>query len=241
MQYSGNGWPGIEERADLKRSQVPGTDLFILTAPDAAWILQHFAAEFHRRIESLTGGQLDDWSYAWRPVRGSKSTLSCHASGTALDLNALRHSRGVRGTFSAKDKAELRRLLAEFEDPNNGISVINWGGDWTPPSIVDEMHFQIRGDKAALKRVRSKLEDLVTPKDKEDIINGVFEKIKTEKFISNKPTSFDLERDPNAVAGSFSIGSALANIETDVDRHYEQLNARLDEILAALKPANTAK
>lgn len=154
---SDNGWPGIENRNDTRLTRIAGTDLLFRTAPAAAWILSNFTEKFHTRVESLNGGQLDDWSYAWRTVRGSQTRLSCHASGTAVDLNALKHPRGVRGTFSAQQMKALRKLLAEFKDPATGVSVIKWGGDFSSASIVDEMHFQINGDSNALKRAKANI------------------------------------------------------------------------------------
>lgn len=159
MMFSDNGWPGIEKREDTKVINVPGTDLHLRVAPATAWIFSRFTGKFHAEIESLTGGQLDDWGYAWRNVRGSSTRLSCHASGTAVDLNALMHPRGVKGTYGKQKLGRLLALLQEFADPLTGRPVIRWGGFFTFPSIVDEMHFQIYGDEAALKRVQEKLEE----------------------------------------------------------------------------------
>lgn len=149
-QYSDNGWPGID-RDDTVIIQVPGSTLRLRVAPATAWVFTEFAARFHREVECLDGQQLDDWGYAWRNVRGSSRSLSCHASGTAVDFNALRHPRGVKGTFSATELKALRRLLEDFE------GVLKWGGDFRSPSIVDEMHFQIRGTRADLLRVQANL------------------------------------------------------------------------------------
>jgi len=164
MQFSDNGWPGIEDRADTERSLVPGTSWTIQTAPGAAWILTEFTRRFNKEVEPIAGNQLDDWSYAWRPVRGS-TKLSCHASGTAVDLNALIHPRGVRGTLDRKAKQRLRVLLDEFTDFKTGQVVIKWGGDFGYPSIVDEMHFQIRGDQDALDRVKTRLTQVAEEED----------------------------------------------------------------------------
>lgn len=173
-RFSDNGWPGLPDPEDTVVTAVPGSTLRLRLAPGGpAWILTEFARRFNAEVESLDGPQLDDWSYAYRDVRGSTVHLSCHASGTAIDLNALTHPRGVRDTFSPAKMKKLRALLKDFTDPETGIEVIKFGGDFKPPSTVDEMHFQIRGTAADLARVKAKLtasvlagdDELPTPKD----------------------------------------------------------------------------
>jgi hypothetical protein len=172
-KFSDNGWPGVPDKADLAVCDIPGTDLhFRLAHGGPDWILTEFARRFNEEVEPLVGNRLDDWSWAYRDVRGSTTSLSCHASGTAIDLNALSHPRGVHNTFSAAKEKKLRALLADFVDPTTGISVIKWGKDFKAPSIVDEMHFQIRGTANDLARVETKLraaevpmEDTVDPKE----------------------------------------------------------------------------
>lgn len=216
MKTSDNGWPGIEDRAELVTSTVRGTnELRFQLAPKASWILTEFAARFNDRVEKLDGQQLDDWSYAWRPVRGSTSNLSCHASGTAIDLNATRHPRGVRGTFGGK-VADVRKLLAEFVDPLTNICVIKWGKDFVPPSLPDEMHFQINGFPAMLARVRERLEDDVTPDDIKKIAEAVWE----WDGIPNQGGPAD---NPN-----WTGKSMLSDIEATQDRHTLILQQILD-------------
>jgi hypothetical protein len=184
------------------------------TAPGAAWILSEFAARFHRDIESLTGGQLDDWSYAWRTVRGTATHLSCHASGTAIDLNALKHPRGVRGTFSRAEKQRLRILLDDFTDFKTGAVVIKWGGDFNAPSIVDEMHFQIRGDQDALDRVKERL----LKKPPEDTLPSV-EDVWNAKF--KEYGDYDKDGDQETYAARvvlMKLFSAVNRIELAVRR-----------------------
>ena len=74
-------------------------------------------------------------------VRGSTDRLSCHASGTAIDLNATQHPLGAIGTFPA-DKVPMIRALAK----KYGLA---WGGDYR--NRKDEMHFEINvnAEKAA--------------------------------------------------------------------------------------------
>lgn len=230
MQTSDNGWPGIADRADLVTSTVRGTrELRFLLAPGASWILTEFAARFNREVEPLDGAQLDDWSYAWRPVRGTTSLLSCHASGTAIDLNATRHPRGSRGTYTAKDRAALLRLLDEFSDPATGKQVILWGGQFSSASIPDEMHFQVEANDKALKRCRIMLEgEMVTDSDIKDIAHAVW----TWDGIPNE----------SAVVGSanpdWTPKTMLSDIENTQDQNTKDIaliKEQMSEVLTLLK------
>jgi hypothetical protein len=66
-------------------------------------------------------------------VRGSTDRLSCHSSGTAIDLNATKHPLAAVGTFPA-DKVPMLRALAK----KYGLT---WGGDYR--NRKDEMHFEV--------------------------------------------------------------------------------------------------
>lgn len=229
---SDNGWPGIPDRQDLVTSTVRGTrELKFQLAPGASWILTEFAARFGECVEQLDGAQLDDWSYAWRPVRGTTSLLSCHASGTAIDLNATRHPRGVRGTYSGPARAELLHLLHDvFVDPQTERRVILWGGEFSAQSIVDEMHFQVEADESAVRRCRNFLEgqDDVQDSDLPKIAKAVW--------------SWDGVVNESAPVGSenptWTPKTMLSDIENTQDQNTKDIQlikSQLDDILALLK------
>ena len=150
MPNSQNGWP-----IDPARSArtVPGTNIRIVVADGPAGdVLMHVAARFDATVEDIdtaTGGVLDDWGYAHRPIAGS-NVWSNHASGTAIDLNATRHVQGKRGSFSSAQVAAIRVILSEVDN------VVRWGGDYTGSS-VDEMHFEINADAARVAAVAARL------------------------------------------------------------------------------------
>jgi hypothetical protein len=147
---SQNGWPVLESAPPAVT--IPGTDVRITIRPgDVATVLSYLAARFHAEVEQLDRGQRDDWGWAYRPIRGQTSGFSNHASATAIDLNATRHPRGVRGTFTAAQQAAVRRILADLRDPANGRPVVRWGEDYT--GTVDGMHFEINADARAVARV----------------------------------------------------------------------------------------
>ena len=155
---SQNGWP-----VDPPRSArtIPGTNVRVTVADGPAGdVLMRVLGEVNRRVENIglnsPSGEADDWGYANRPVRGSTS-VSNHASATAVDINATRHPLGKRGTFTPAQVAEIHAILAETGN------VVRWGGDYT--GRVDEMHFEINGSPAEVSRVwdRIRLEIERTP------------------------------------------------------------------------------
>ena len=102
-----NGWTASKEPAHIKIKSyaIPGTDLKIRCAEAVAPLIVGFCKEFNELIEPLDGGQLDEWGYAFRSVRGVSDKLSNHASGTAIDLNATKHALGKSAPF------QLRKYL----------------------------------------------------------------------------------------------------------------------------------
>jgi hypothetical protein len=144
-----NGWPASKDPAEIgiKSYAIPDTNIKLKCAEAVAPLLIGFAAEFHAFIEPIDEGGLDDWGYAFRMVRGSTDRLSCHASGTAIDLNATQHPLGAIGTFSA-DKVPMIRALAK----KYGLA---WGGDYR--NRKDEMHFEINVNATKAAKLIAKL------------------------------------------------------------------------------------
>ncbi|MGV2549678.1 M15 family metallopeptidase, partial [Bacillus licheniformis] len=76
-------------------------------------------------------------------------TLSNHASGTSIDLNATEHPLGARDTFTDDQVAAIRAILAEV------APVVAWGGDFD--GRADEMPFEIVGDRRRVAEVAARL------------------------------------------------------------------------------------
>ncbi len=146
---SPNGWPADEDRKaiGIQSFVIPGTSSKIACAKDVAAILVAFCAEFHDLIEPIDEGQLDDWGYAFRMTRGSDKVLSNHSSGTAVDLNALKHPLGKSNTFTKDQTNTIQLLLVKY-----GLA---WGGNYKKRK--DEMHFEIAMTKT---QVQNKLKQL---------------------------------------------------------------------------------
>src|SRR3712207_430012 len=125
MATSQNGWPGIESSSSplLHKWLVPGTGRhFVLRIGAAGFLLSHLALWFDEAIERLDIGQWDDWGWAYREVRGY-TTLSNHASGTAVDLNATRHPMGVE-THKTVAGDQIKRIRARLDETYKGT--IRW-------------------------------------------------------------------------------------------------------------------
>jgi hypothetical protein len=117
-------------------------------------MLVHFALWFHEVIEPIDAGRIDDWGYNDRDVIGG-TELSNHAAGLAIDLNALKHQRGLTNTFQPLELRAIHRRLYHYHavaldlrlamppdwDSNTANAVIRWGQDYHK-SPVDGMHFE---------------------------------------------------------------------------------------------------
>lgn len=135
MLTTSNGYRASADQAEIgiKSYKVPGTDLKLRVVESIAPLLIGFASEFHAIIEPIDSGTLDDWGYAFRDVRGVPGTLSNHSSGTAIDLNSIKHPLGKVDTFSASKVPMLRALVRKYG--------LRWGGDYS--GRKDEMHFEV--------------------------------------------------------------------------------------------------
>lgn len=144
MPNSQNGYPVIApndpDAPRLRRFVVPTEN--DPTTPDTViplrdgstgFLLVWLALWFNVKIEMLWQAQLDDWGYAYRVIAGS-DTYSNHASGTAEDLNATKHGRGLH-TYTKRQRFLLGWVL-RFR--LRGCIV--GGYTWSNP---DDMHFEI--------------------------------------------------------------------------------------------------
>ncbi len=137
-ETSYNGWPvGTPASAiGVANFTVPGTSIQIpVRSGDVATVLMYVAGRFNREVEGLRSGQC--WGYDYRKNVNNPSVWSNHASGTAIDLNAVLHPNGapVSRGFDNNQVNAIRAILAFCGD------VIYWGGDYR--GTVDAMHFEI--------------------------------------------------------------------------------------------------
>jgi peptidoglycan hydrolase-like protein with peptidoglycan-binding domain len=152
MTTSYNGWPASPDPKAIgivpltvARHSFPGG----VKGGDVATVFRYFLVNYHLRVESLAlGSSPDEWGYSYRQNRNANN-LSCHASGTAVDVNATRHPNGARNTLSSAAVARLRVLQHEVG------GVIKWGGDFS--TTKDEMHHEIHGTAAQVHTVATRL------------------------------------------------------------------------------------
>lgn len=159
MVASQNGWKANDPTV-VSRRQVPGTNvaLTVHNGPSGDLLLE-VAAQFDRYVQDIDtarGATPDDWGYAERPIRGD-TVLSNHASGTAIDLNALKWPLGSNPlvNLSPPQIMRLRQILSAAR------GVVRWGGDYI--GRLDPMHFEINDGRTedecawALSALRSSI------------------------------------------------------------------------------------
>jgi len=94
---------------------------------------------------TVASGELDDWSYLNRDVRGG-TQRSNHAFGLAVDINALSNPLGTEGDIPPD-------VVQGWKAEGGG-----WGGDW---SRSDPMHFETH---LTPDEIRSRYEPDGTPR-----------------------------------------------------------------------------
>ena len=146
MALTGNGFTVISEGSPTLVKFHVRTVPFVVAKPylKAAQHLTKFLAA----VEPVTEAGWDG-GYAHRLVRGSTTTWSEHASGTAIDWNASQHPMGVKGEpgWTADQERVIRWYLATQIG-----QMWEWGADYSRP---DSMHFCLKDRKVWDAAVKS--------------------------------------------------------------------------------------
>jgi hypothetical protein len=129
-EYSYNGWPASPDRAAIG---VVASDVFPggAKAGDVTTVLGYVATQFHQRVEPVIQGH--GWGWTYKANVNNPSQLSCHASGTALDINAPAHSNGTPAEASFTE-AQITAIYQILDEVQGSVS-------WL--SGYDPMHFEI--------------------------------------------------------------------------------------------------
>jgi len=146
MAKSQNGWPAKANLKTVVIEPVKGVKLRIVDNHYVEYVFTYLVQQYHKRVDKVTGPhKADDWGFAYRANRNAPNSLSNHASGTAIDLDATEHPNGVptKKTFSQKQIQEIHKILAELD------GVVRWGGTYT--TTPDAMHFEIVVGKYKLR------------------------------------------------------------------------------------------
>lgn len=134
-EHSSNGW-SVLTKEETKLWIIPGANRELpFRRGDCGFILTYWTDWFDKNIEKIDDGAFDDHGYGLRKIAGT-DVWSNHASGTAVDVNALRHWVGNFNTFTKAWKVTKMKLKLALTFEGR----ITWGGTWRNP---DEMHFEI--------------------------------------------------------------------------------------------------
>lgn len=162
MPLSYNNWPASPDPSaigintawePIPGHRFPGG----VKAGDVETVLTYVVRQLNARVEPIDRDAIkDEWGYAYKASANSPNLLSCHASGTAFDYNATRHPNGHRGTFTAAQVAEIRKIQYEVG------GVVRWLGD-AATRTADEMHFEIHGTPAEVAAVAARLREPPPP------------------------------------------------------------------------------
>lgn len=132
---SQNGWPASNSPSDigivtLSLKLRNGTKT-VQVSSKVADVFREIIEWWDENIEPVEtlGG------YNYREIRGyeGSGTLSNHASGTAIDINASKHGLGKTGTVTTTQAAMITAKAATLG--------LRWGGDYR--NRKDEMHFEV--------------------------------------------------------------------------------------------------
>jgi hypothetical protein len=139
MYTSQNKWPASADRnaINVRTFTVPvrNGSVKVPLRAEVAPRLTAMIQWWDQNVEPVytTGSSAGTWGYAYRTIKGYTTTLSNHASGTAIDINAPLHPLGKRNTVPADKAVAIRAKARELG--------LRWGGDYA--NRPDEMHFEI--------------------------------------------------------------------------------------------------
>lgn len=154
MATAQNGWTGIRSASypPLHRWNIPvkgGVRQVPLRQGSAGFLLCHFAMWWDDAISPVLGGVYDEWGWNYRYI-GNSGTLSNHAPGTALDIDATQFPQG-RYNLTSEQRAKLKRRMTFFK------GTLAHGAFYR--TTVDEMHVEVAKPLADAERMARSLVD----------------------------------------------------------------------------------
>jgi D-alanyl-D-alanine carboxypeptidase len=128
LKYYGDPEATSFERRSIVEIEFLGRAMFVHKEAKRHFLRLErlFEARAPDYASGVASGELDDWSYLNRDIRGGGGK-SNHAFGLAVDVNALSNPLGTPGDMPAE---VVQGWKAEGGE---------WGGDWSRP---DPMHFE---------------------------------------------------------------------------------------------------
>lgn len=171
MASSYNNWPaspdpnaiGINKNFTVCGSKPFGSGGYVggIKSGDVEKLFKYLINALHTRVEPMMkeGSNVGYgcWGYSYRANVNNPSTLSCHASGTAIDYNAPKHPNGTRtgpnggGGWSGSQYNTIQQILRECS------GAIRW------LSGNDPMHFEVYGSTTQVANAVKKLGIIPSP------------------------------------------------------------------------------
>lgn len=139
------GWTSNLDYGDKRLKTLPQITGQVLDG-DVWVILNDLCERYPDYVRAIKRAQ--SWGFTPRKIAGTNTT-SYHAYGLAVDLNASDLPQ-FRATMTAAEKAGAHKLRGRY------LGVVRWGGDY-PRSRLDQMHWEIIGTPAQVKRVADKI------------------------------------------------------------------------------------
>lgn len=232
MATSQNGWPVVGAAAVVDRAVLGVEFPNGWLKGDVDIVFTHLIGRLHREVEPIDQGGC--WGWFVKTIEGS-STISNHASGTAIDYNAPAHPLGRRNTYSASDQAKIRAILADLG------GVVRWGGDYT--GRPDDMHFEIVKGAAAVKavaaRIRKETSVGLTEEDKKWLADRID---KAATAAAERVWNYRLLRPDSPTQATSSAGTYQRYTDVVIHESEARLKAMAAEnhavVMAALRPAS---
>ena len=161
MATSYNGWPaspdasaiGVTNAFNVHGADFPGG----MKTGAISVVFGYLVDALHTRVEPMDTDPSNGspgygaWGYSYRDNVNNPGSLSCHASGSAIDYNAPRHPNGTStgpsggGGWSGDQYVEVCEILDE----------ICGALDWLTSN--DPMHFEADVDPATMDQIASQL------------------------------------------------------------------------------------
>ena len=217
MARSVNGWTVISS-SQLNRNPFPATKIAPIPGVlkgDVATVLHYVGYQFNKKVEKLYNPGC--WGYAYKKL--GTISWSNHASGTAIDLNAPSHPWKKKGTFNTKQRLEIRKILNFLE------SAVTWGGDWSI-AYVDEMHFEIKGSSAKIKKIANKIKSpMDVTKYKKSIVAKIKEIVGLKGAVKSKATEIS-----NLKKAALEQKKKEESIKTDLEKAVETIGKQATKL-----------
>lgn len=225
-ETSYNGWPA-DEHLPTRPLVVNGVAFApgIRDNDDVETVFRYIAEQWAAHVEPLVAPGC--WGFSYRPNRNDPSKLSCHASATAIDVNAPAHSNGTEASADL-----IRTVNAILDSVEELADLVHWGGNWHYANKLtpDPMHFELHAyDLALLRRVadriRNQEDDMFEPNDRERLKN-------VEETLAELVAA----EQARAKAAADRDRRIAANLRTILKERFKATDAVIAEIWAKVDP-----